>query len=55
MRNSSNLLAGLQFALEKIQTAIQKLDQVEAPAHIAAHLELAAHKLREAIATRSIN
>ena len=38
-----------RIALEKMQSAIEILDRWKAPAHIAAHVDLAAHQLQEAL------
>lgn len=37
------------IALDKLQSAIGILDRSNAPIHIAAHIDLAAHQLQEAI------
>lgn len=42
-------------ALEHLQLAIRLLDESNAPAHIAAHVDLAVHQLQEAITTRPSN
>lgn len=39
----------LSEALSRLTSAIGLLDQAEAPAHIAAHVDLAVHQLQEAI------
>lgn len=36
-------------ALEHLKAAIDLLDRAQAPAHIAAHVDLAAHQLRDKI------
>nr|NUR37122.1 hypothetical protein [Sphingomonas sp.] len=38
-------------ALEQIKSAIESLDRANAPGHIAAHLDLATHQLRDFIDT----
>lgn len=47
----SDLVAGARWAtaLEYLQLAIRLLDESNAPAHIAAHVDLAVHQLQEAI------
>lgn len=42
-------IEALSDALSQIERAIALLDGVDAPAHIAAHLDLASHQLRNAI------
>lgn len=39
----------LATALEHLQTAIELLDEAEAPGQIAAHVDLAAHQLADAL------
>ena len=41
-------------AQKHLQTAIDLLDEAQAPAHIAAHVDLASHQLRDAIASKPI-
>ena len=40
-------------ALNQLRSAIALLDQSRAPAHIAAHVDLATHQLEELIESRS--
>lgn len=40
-------------ALKQLQSAIDLLDSSDAPAHIAAHIDLAAHQLQDLIGSRS--
>lgn len=53
----SGHVAGAHWAsaLEHLQFAIRLLDESNAPAHIAAHVDLAVHQLQEAINTRPPN
>jgi hypothetical protein len=44
----------LSKALERLQSAIQLLDDARAPAQIAAHVDLAAHQLRSVIAAAKV-
>lgn len=44
---SSAAGAGLGEALTRMTTALQLLDSADAPADIAAHLDLAVHRLQE--------
>lgn len=41
------------IALEQLQFAIEILDRSNAPAHIAAHVDLAIHQLRDVLGKRS--
>lgn len=41
-------------ALKQLQAAIDLLDSSDAPAHIAAHIDLAAHQLQDLIGSRSL-
>jgi hypothetical protein len=40
----------LSLALDYMRKAMALLDEVDAPAHIAAHVDLAAHQLQELVA-----
>lgn len=41
------------IALQKLQSAIEILDHCNAPAHIAAHIDLAVHQLQDVIGQAS--
>lgn len=43
----------LLVALNRLQSAIQLMDQGQAPGHIAAHVDLAIHQLAETIGTEA--
>ena len=41
----------LSQVLHQLASALDQLDEADAPAHIGAHLDLAIHQLRQAIGT----
>jgi hypothetical protein len=43
----------LSEALQQLRSAIELLDEANAPAHIAAHVDLAAHQIEGVIDTRA--
>ena len=45
----------LAKALAQLQSAINLLDRAEAPGHIAAHVDLAMHQLRDAMSAPEQN
>jgi len=49
MVHEDTVAAHWAAALEHLQFAIRLLDDSDAPAHIAAHIDLAVHQLQEAI------
>lgn len=49
MVHEDTIAAHWSAALEHLQLAIRLLDDSDAPAHIAAHIDLAVHQLQEAI------
>jgi hypothetical protein len=40
--------------MQHLQTAIEQLDRANAPGHIAAHLDLALHKLQDVIESEQV-
>lgn len=55
MVDEHTVVAHWSAALEHLQFAIRLLDDSDAPAHIAAHIDLAVHQLQEAINTNPAN